>query len=108
MPSTHPSEQPHARPALWAERFDMIDAWRGLAALAVVVHHVTGKIFIGGPAVILFFVISGYCITASAESCLRKGRGFSHFMWRRVRRIYPPYLLSIAFWAATRIIKVQL
>jgi peptidoglycan/LPS O-acetylase OafA/YrhL len=53
----------------------------------------------------LFFVISGYCIAASVDSCQRKGLGFGSFMMRRVRRIYPPYLLSIAFWAATRYIK---
>lgn len=92
-------------PGLHAERYDLIDAWRGLAALAVVVHHVA-HVFIGGPAVMLFFVISGYCIAASVDSCRRKGLGFGTFMMRRIRRIYPPYLLSIAFWAATRVVKI--
>jgi peptidoglycan/LPS O-acetylase OafA/YrhL len=102
-PRNAPSDR---RPGgLWAERFDLIDGWRGLAALAVVVHHVTGRILIGGPAVMLFFVISGYCIAASADSCKRRGLGFGTFMMRRVRRIYPPYLLSILFWSVTRAIK---
>lgn len=92
-------------PGLWSERYDLIDACRGLAALAVVVHH-AAWIFIGGPAVMVFFVISGYCIAASADSCQRRGLGFGRFMLRRVRRIYPPYLLSIAFWAATRYVKI--
>lgn len=89
---------------LWPERFDLIDAWRGLAALAVVIHHVA-HIFIGGPAVMLFFVISGYCIAASADSCHRRGFGFGTFMMRRIRRIYPPYLLSLMFWTITRVAK---
>ena len=42
----------------------------------------------------LFFVISGYCIAASAEATARKGGSPWGFMGRRVWRIYPPY------WAA--------
>ncbi len=91
---------------LWPERYEFIDAWRGLAALAVVLHHVA-QVNVGGPAVMLFFVISGYCIAASVDSCERKGLGFGRFMMRRVRRIYPPYLLSIVFWSATRYIKLK-
>jgi len=97
------------RPSLYPERFDLIDAFRGLAALAVVIHHVIGghdpRFQIGHPAVLVFFVISGYCIASAADACQRKGLTFAQFMWRRVRRIYPPYLLSLAFWAATRMLK---
>lgn len=89
---------------LWPEQYDLIDAWRGLAALAVCIHHVAA-VNIGGPAVIAFFVISGYCVSAAADACIRKGYGLGTFMKRRIRRIYPPYLLSLAFWAATRILK---
>jgi peptidoglycan/LPS O-acetylase OafA/YrhL len=85
----------------------LLDAWRGLAALAVVVHHVA-HFYIGGPAVMLFFVISGYCIAASADSCQRKGLGFGRFMLRRLKRIYPPYLLSLAFWGITRALKAAM
>jgi peptidoglycan/LPS O-acetylase OafA/YrhL len=96
----------------YLERFDLLDAFRGLAAISVVIHHVIGsrdpKFQIGQPAVMVFFVISGYCIACAVEACQRKGLGFAQFMWRRVRRIYPPYLLSLAFWAATRIFKWKL
>ncbi len=101
------SEPRIVRPGLYTERYELIDGWRGLAALAVCVHHVT-TVRIGGPAVMVFFVLSGYCIAASADACQRKGWGFREFMWRRIRRIYPPYLFSIAFWAATRVVKWQL
>lgn len=89
---------------LWPERYELIDGWRGLAALAVVVNHVAG-LRIGGPAVMLFFVISGYCIAVSIDSCRRRKMTFGQFMYRRVKRIYPPYLLSLGFWAATRALK---
>jgi peptidoglycan/LPS O-acetylase OafA/YrhL len=101
------SQQIDARPSLaapYAERYDMLDGWRGVAALAVVLCHVA-HVDTGFYAVLLFFVISGYCITAASEACRRKGLGFGQFMWRRVRRIYPPYLLSMAFFAATRVVR---
>lgn len=56
----------------------------------------------------LFFVISGYCIAASADSCQRKGLGFGRFMLRRLKRIYPPYLLSLVFWGITRTLKAAM
>jgi peptidoglycan/LPS O-acetylase OafA/YrhL len=88
-------------------RYDMLDGWRGLAASAVVVQHIFA-VQIGHSAVMLFFVISGYCITASATSCLRRGYGFREFMGRRIRRIYAPYLLAIAYFAVTRLVKLRL
>lgn len=103
---TAPSLSDPALPRLWSERFDMIDAWRGIAATAVVFQHVSSVHNIGHYAVILFFVISGYCIAAAAESCVRRGWGFRGFMWRRVRRIFPPYLCALAFFLATRLIRV--
>ncbi len=83
----------------------MLNGWRGIAAVAVVVAH-TAHIPSGHVAVMLFFVISGYCITAAAESCLQKGLSFRQFLWRRVRRIYPPYFFSLIFFILTRIVKV--
>jgi peptidoglycan/LPS O-acetylase OafA/YrhL len=88
----------------WPSRYELLDGLRGLAALTVVLHHL-GVHGDGHFAVMVFFVISGYCITASAESCRRNGLGFGQFMARRVRRIYPPYLLAVAFYAVTRAAK---
>jgi peptidoglycan/LPS O-acetylase OafA/YrhL len=85
----------------------MIDACRGLAAVAVVAHHLGfgRSVNLGHYAVIVFFVISGYCISASADSCARKGLGIRQYMWRRVRRIYPPYFFAVVFFLATRLVK---
>lgn len=91
----------------WSARYELLDGLRGLAALGVVVAHL-GVADIGHEAVMFFFVISGYCITASARACERRGLGFAAFMRRRIRRIYPPYLAAIAFYVATRLAKIAL
>jgi peptidoglycan/LPS O-acetylase OafA/YrhL len=85
-------------------RIGMLDGWRGLAAMAVLLQHL-GLWSIGVPAVMLFFVISGYCIAASAHSCLRTGMPIGQFVRRRIRRIYPPYLFSVGFFLLTRVVK---
>lgn len=91
-------------PTAWPARYELLDGIRGLAALAVVLHHVGVEQY-GHFSVMVFFVISGYCITASAESCRRSGGGFGEFMVKRIRRIYPPYILAVMFFAITRIVK---
>jgi len=92
---------------LWPARYRMIDGWRALAALTVVCHHLHFGIQynVGHMGVMVFFVISGYCIAATSESCLRHGHGLTTYMRRRVRRIYPPYLFALLFFAATRLLK---
>ena len=39
----------------------------------------------------MFFVISGYCIAASAESTRRSGRTVREYFLRRFMRIFPPF-----------------
>lgn len=90
----------------------MVDAWRGLAALGVVCYHQgfqPGTDFdLGHACVMVFFVISGYCIAASTESCRRNQVSPRGYMWRRIRRIYPPYFFAICFFAATRLVKMRM
>jgi peptidoglycan/LPS O-acetylase OafA/YrhL len=108
-----PAIAPRLAQGLWKPRYSMIDAWRGIAALGVVFYHLGlnrlgfGMSFdLGHASVMVFFVISGYCITASADSCKRNNVGPAGYMWRRVRRIYPPYFFSICFFLATRLVKI--
>lgn len=84
-----------------------MDAWRGLAAFGVVCHHLfIGSSFnLGHICVMVFFVISGYCIAATSESCVKNNIRFRGFMVRRIRRIYPPYLCAVLFFIATRLVK---
>src|SRR6266851_4648964 len=86
-----------------------LDLWRGLACLMIVVIHaahnanepgddagaigrfilmVIGKMGVGVP---MFFVISGYCISATSDSTRRKPSAPVQFFSRRFRRIFPPY-----------------
>jgi peptidoglycan/LPS O-acetylase OafA/YrhL len=88
---------------------------RGLAALAVLLHHVphvavdlphrSGLLFFpmeyGARGVTLFLVISGFCIHLGAAQRLSRGQGAScswtAFWKRRFFRLYPPYLAAIFF-----------
>ncbi|MBP3956591.1 acyltransferase [Gemmata sp. G18] len=99
-------------------RYESLDVWRGAACLLVVALHATvysanesfdarvrseggsvfewvlvaaGRLWIGVP---LFFVISGYCIAASADAVRARPGGVGRYFVRRARRIYPP------LWAA--------
>ena len=99
-------------------RLRSIDALRGAAALAVVVHHAVNA-GIAPPAtatwypalsdladygrmgVPLFFVLSGFCI--HFRWAQRRARGedariaFLPFWRRRLWRLYPPYLVALVF-----------
>jgi len=103
----NPARAVAANHASWPARYELLDGLRGLAALAVVLHHL-GVASFGHYAVMVFFVISGYCIAASADSALRSGTGLGAFIAKRVRRIYPPYLCALAFFTATRLLKGSL
>jgi peptidoglycan/LPS O-acetylase OafA/YrhL len=105
-----------------ADRYDLLDACRGVACLMVVLHHAgfavafdatggsgagaalrrlaTGSLWRMNLGVPLFFVISGYCIAASAEAVRRRGGGAGRFLLRRVWRIYPPYWASLLLFVA--------
>jgi len=96
----------HRAEAPGAPRYETLTAWRGLACLLVIVFHslrlpeeelsgwtawifeVLGRGWVGVP---MFFVISGYCVTASADALRSQPRSGGRFFWRRFRRIYPPY-----------------
>lgn len=102
-----PPARTEANPRVWPYRYELLDGLRGLAALTVVGTHL-GVNQLGHAAVMVFFVISGYCVTAAAEACRGKGLTVRQFMWRRLRRIYPPYFFSIVFYALTRAAKLAM
>jgi peptidoglycan/LPS O-acetylase OafA/YrhL len=90
-------------------RYLSLDIWRGVACLMIVVFHSTYYIqseiaeshgirkllLVGLPhlwvGVPIFFVISGYCISAACDSMRRKEQSVRSYFWRRYRRIFPPF-----------------
>lgn len=104
-----------------AARLISIDALRGIAALGVVLYHailqtrqltpphypfkwlinlIQFLASFGYIGVFLFFVISGFCIHlqwARAQAEKREPQiKFKSFWARRIRRLYPPYLIALA------------
>lgn len=89
-----------------------LDIARGLAALFVFCFHISGYIaqisptlgalarygYMGVP---IFFVISGYCMAASAHQVLRRNRPAGSFLRKRFLRIYPAFWASIVVIMAT-------
>jgi peptidoglycan/LPS O-acetylase OafA/YrhL len=55
---------------------------------------------IGWVGVPIFFVISGYAISATADASRRRVGGVRGYAWRRFRRIYPPYWAMLGVQAA--------
>jgi peptidoglycan/LPS O-acetylase OafA/YrhL len=111
-----------------APRYYSLDLWRGVACLLVVLHHATiyapayrqaergeavpagaaswlvaatARLWVGVP---LFFVISGYCISATADSSRRRPRPLASYFTRRFRRIYPPYWVLLGVLAVLVIV----
>ena len=108
-------------------RYFSLDFWRGAACLLIVVYHSSFYVnenpanqfsdslskfifrmidhaWLGVP---LFFVISGYCITAACDSTRNKAHPLRQYFFRRFRRIFPPYwiyclLLLAAMVAASK------
>src|SRR5690349_11875265 len=106
-------------PPTYLSRLRGVDALRGAAALGVVFYHAVDQsdkvlptnLFqhpirlvqlvssFGYIGVFLFFVISGFCIhlqwarakAAGVEPNIR----FGAFWKRRIRRLYPPYIITL-------------
>ena len=89
-------------------RYGLLDPLRGLAAFWVFLYHYefsdsfrTSAPFLhavfkqGYLGVPMFFVISGFCLTASARSSIARGESSPAFLYRRFRRIYPPFWCSL-------------
>jgi peptidoglycan/LPS O-acetylase OafA/YrhL len=112
--------KPDKNEPLIGGRLQSIDALRGVAALGVVLYHavlqtqnaVPNNLFqwpvrflqfvssFGYIGVFLFFVISGFCIHLQWAKSRAAGKPqtikFGSFWRRRIRRLYPPYMIAFA------------
>lgn len=89
---------PGAGPAERRAYFPHIDGLRALAVLSVVIYHLDARWLPGGfSGVDVFFVISGFIVSASVGS--RAGENLpafaSFFLARRIRRIAPALLACL-------------
>lgn len=75
-----------------------IDGLRALAVVSVCVFHAFPALLPGGfVGVDVFFVISGFLITSILQKDLQEGRfSLATFYARRVRRIFPSLLITLA------------
>ena len=75
-----------------------IDGLRALAVLSVIFFHAGIELFKGGfVGVDIFFVISGYLITTIILKDIKKEKfSIAYFYQRRVRRILPALIITIA------------
>jgi peptidoglycan/LPS O-acetylase OafA/YrhL len=114
MTSSHRSVVPVPGPTSASPRREaFLDGLRGLAALYVVLHHAflevghlpgghggaaAAAVFqLGRLSVAVFIVLSGYCLTASANRSGTLGVGsLPRFLARRAWRILPPYYAALA------------
>jgi peptidoglycan/LPS O-acetylase OafA/YrhL len=93
-----------------ARRFLTLDATRGIAAICVMLYHLTGSglasttLFPNAVvAVDYFFCLSGFILSFTYEKRLRDGMTAGAFMTRRLVRLYPMYLLGLALGLAAEL-----
>src|SRR5712691_10367510 len=82
------------------ERISSLQALRAVAALLVLAHHTSERIFqnytplnIGFAGVDLFFVLSGFVIFLAHHEELGHPDKLGRYAWRRFVRIYPTYII---------------
>lgn len=78
--------------------YPYIDGLRAFAVLSVLIYHLHAPWLPGGfVGVDVFFVISGFVVTASLARFDRKGLGtlLAHFYARRIRRIFPALIVCL-------------
>ena len=77
------------------ERFEALDSWRGICALAVVLFHLNAATHFhtwlnnGYIAVDFFFVLSGFVIASAYQERVERTADFGRFVVRRLGRLYP-------------------
>src|SRR6266446_3449491 len=86
------------------KRFEVLDSWRGICAMMVVLYHIPEFFFFSDLAVIrsgwlfvdFFFVLSGFVTTHAYGTELANLGGALQFIRKRFFRIYPLHFCTFA------------
>lgn len=103
-------EGPHAPPS---HHLPHLDGLRGLAALTVVLYHITWRDPLassiiarhGWAMVDFFFVLSGFVIALNYAERLTGAANLRAFVWKRFARLYPLHLLMLGAFVAVEALK---
>jgi peptidoglycan/LPS O-acetylase OafA/YrhL len=98
------------------DRFTVLDSWRGVCAMIVVVYHFTAKshlLFLpffrnGWIFVDFFFVLSGFVITHAYQHHLKSPNELLAFAIRRFGRIWPLHAAMLVPFLLTESLKLLL
>ena len=95
-----PTGATHAAPQR-SQRIVALDGLRALAIAGVVLYHLRPSRLTGGfLGVTLFFTLSGYLATKSIMRATARGRfSYPRYICRRITRMMPPILVTIALTA---------
>ena len=90
------------RAAADARRFAALDGWRGLLAMMVALFHLNAMTHAydltrnGWASVDFFFVLSGFVLMSGFSGRLTGAPAFGRFAARRLARLYPLHLATLA------------
>lgn len=97
-------------------RFDVLDSFRGLAAIFVVIFHIqiyssvepnaffkSSDIFVD-----FFFILSGFVITLNYEEKIKENLKFKRYVVLRFARLYPLHLFMLFVWLPFIVVKIFL
>src|SRR3546814_7076460 len=95
-------------------RFDALDSWRGICALAVALFHFPVLGVRAFPLVShayvfvdFFFVLSGFVIAYGSEQKLAAGGDRWRFILKRFGRLWPLHVAVLALFVAVAIVRGQ-
>jgi len=97
-------------------RYKVLDSWRGICALLVVVYHAADQNTIGQSGFVrgsflfvdFFFVLSGFVMCAAYADRIRNARQFRVFMLRRTGRVWPLHAFMLLAFLGLELTKLAL
>jgi peptidoglycan/LPS O-acetylase OafA/YrhL len=97
-------------------RFTVLDSWRGVCAMIVVIYHFTAKSHLmflpffrnGWIFVDFFFVLSGFVITHAYQHHLKNSHELFAFAIRRFGRVWPLHAAILVPFVFTELLKLLL